>query len=341
MKKGKKTILIWMTACLMLFSFVMPVAAASEVSKDKYTYSLSKKFGDVTESLTFNDLGEIYEDEVVTSTLVPENAVLSYTAKVNTSVVVLGYKLDKGMLVSEPVPWTINGKKELISELAANTTGTVTFEFGVPYYELFIWDEATGDMTSYFFKIDKGAATGEQPDAWAKEEVDAAIAAGLVPTEMQNNYKKQITRADFAKIIIRLLEVKTGQTIDDILLENEVSLSDNPFTDTKVKEVIAANLMGIVNGKGNGKFDPSGSITRQEAAVMLANTAEVLGYEVAADVSVFADNSSIASWAMLSVDFVSMYDVMKGTGNNMFSPKGTYTRQQAYMTIMRLDSVLE
>ena len=29
-------------------------------------------------------------------------------------------------------------------------------------------------------------------------------------------------------------------------------------------------------------------------------------------------------------------DVMKGTGNNMFSPTETYTRQQSFMTVYRL-----
>ncbi|MGO4348327.1 S-layer homology domain-containing protein [Paenibacillus sp. MCAF9] len=340
MKRREKAVLIWLTICLMTFSFVMP-AAAAEISKDKYTYSISKKSGEVKETLTFNDLGDVYKDVTITSILVPEKAVLSYTAKVDTSVVVFGYSLVNGVLVSSPVPWTINGKKELVNALPANTTGTVTFDYGVPYYELFILDEATGDRASYFFKIDTSAAVGDQPDAWAKIEVDEAISAGLIPAELQNNYKKLITRADFAKIIIRLLEVEKSQTIDEILAEKQVVLSDNPFTDTKVKEVVAAYLMGIVKGKGNGKFDPSGSITRQEAAVMLTNTAKVLGYKVPADASAFADNSIIASWAKPSVDFVSMHDVMKGIGNNKFSPKGTYTRQQAYITIMRLDIVLK
>ncbi|WP_337102787.1 S-layer homology domain-containing protein [Paenibacillus sp. YIM B09110] len=118
-------------------------------------------------------------------------------------------------------------------------------------------------------------------------------------------------------------------------------MNDNPFTDTKAKEVIAANKLGILNGKGSGRFDPNGSITRQEAASMLTKTAISLGYDVRADASVYADNDSIAEWASSSVDFVSEFGIMQGTGNNKFSPKGTYTRQQAYMTIWRLYNALE
>jgi hypothetical protein len=339
MKRTKKALFVMMTVCLMSLSFIMP-AAAAEVTKDKYTYSVSKSLGEVDEVITIEDLGELYEDMEVTSTIVPDKAVLTFTAKATTSAVVLGYSLEKGILVSESLPWTIKGKKELVNSLAANTTGTVAFEYGLPYYELFLFDETTGDQTSYFFKIDKGNAAGDQPDAWAKTEVDAAIAVGLVPEGLQSYYKQQISRADFAKLIVNLLEVTTGKTIDAILEENEVSLSDNPFTDTAIKQVIAANLMGIVNGKGNGKFDPYGSITRQEAAVMLTNTVDVFGFDITGDASTFADNKEIASWAKPSVDFVFTFGVMNGTGSNNFSPKGTYTRQQAYATILRMSNLM-
>lgn len=340
MIRSKKAFFMMMLASILTLSFVLP-ASAAELPQENYTYTISKKTGEVKETVTIEDTGEVYEDLEISSVLVPENAVLTFTAKVDLSAVIIGYSWKKGVLVAETLPMTINGKETLEEGLPANTTATVTFNQSHSYYEFFVLDEKTEDATSFFFKIDKWIGISDQPDAWAKTEVESAMAAGLVPAELQSGYKQKITRADFAKMIIKLLEVQTGQTIDAILAENELSLSDNPFTDTTIKEVIAANLMGIVNGKGNGKFDPSGSITRQEAAVMLTNTAEVLGYDVLTDASAFADNSSIASWAKTSVDFVFMYDIMNGTGNNNFSPKGTYTRQQAYMTITRLNNALE
>ncbi|OBZ08720.1 S-layer homology domain-containing protein [Bacillus sp. FJAT-26390] len=340
MKKGNKAFVFLLTVCLMAVSFAIP-AAAAEIPKENYTFSVSKQSGEVKEKITLDDFGDIYKDLEITATIVPENTVLTFTPKVDMKASVSGYILKDGIMVRNELPWTINGKEVRTNDLKANTTVTVNFSYGLPYYELFIWDEATENTTIYYFKAEKGAVTTDQPDAWAKAEVDEAIAAGLVPTELRTNYKQKITRADFSKIIIKLLEVKTGQTIDEILLENEVSLADNPFTDTAIKEVIAANLMGIVNGKGNGKFDPNGSITRQEAAIMLTNTAEVLGYETEVDASAFADSSSIASWAKPGVDFVFMFGIMKGTDSKNFSPKGTYTRQQAYITIGRLDKALE
>lgn len=329
-----------LTVCLMAFSFVVP-AAAAEITNEKYTYSISEQSGEVTEKLTLDDYGDVYEDISITSTLVPKDAVLTFTSKVDMAVGVVGYTEVEGVLVAIDIPWTINGKLDPEFGLPAGTKATVTFSYGLPYYELLILDEETGDSTSFFFKAAAGTDKIEQPDGWAKPEVYGAIVAGLVPTELQNNYKQKITRADFSKLIIKLVEIKAGQTIDELLAENELDITANPFTDTSAKEVIAANKLGIVNGKGNGIFDPNGSITRQEAAIMLTNAAEGLGYDIAADASAFADGSSVASWAKAGVDFVSTYGIMNGTGNNTFSPKGTYTRQQAYMTILRLNDALE
>ena len=175
----------------------------------------------------------------------------------------------------------------------------------------------------------------DEPESWAKTEVDMAIINNLVPKNLQSKYKENITRKEFCELAINLIEEKTGKTLDDILIEKGLSISNNPFTDTSDKIVTAANKLGIVNGKGNGIFAPNGYITRQEAAVMLTNTAKVFEVDTSASESTFADKLSIASWAKSEVDYVSSLYVMKGTEKG-FEPNSNYTRQQAYITILRL-----
>lgn len=185
-------------------------------------------------------------------------------------------------------------------------------------------------------KVDnKPTVTADEPENWAKAEVEKAINNNLVPKNLQNKYKEKITRKEFCELVVSLIEVKTGKSIDDILFEKGLSLSENSFTDTSDKVVIAANKLGIVNGKGNGIFATNGYITRQEAAVMLTNTAKVFEIDTKASESTFADKLIIASWAKSSVDYVSSINVMKGT-NKGFEPNSNYTRQQAYITIHRL-----
>ncbi len=61
---------------------------------------------------------------------------------------------------------------------------------------------------------------------------------------------------------------------------------------------------GIVNGVGGGKFNPEGTITRQEAAAMVARAAKLCGLDTTMDAAAtrdtlaqFGDYRSVASWA--------------------------------------------
>lgn len=177
------------------------------------------------------------------------------------------------------------------------------------------------------------------PDIWAQEEINSAIAKKLIPEQMQKDYKTNINRQDFCALIVNLYEIKTGKSIDKILNEKGLSINSNPLTDTSNKTILVANKLGIVNGKGSGRFDPYGRITRQEAAVMLANTAKVLDVDVSADSSNFNDSNNIAGWAKSQVDYVSSKGIMNGYNSN-FDPNGNYTKQQAYLTVFRLFNVI-
>ncbi len=190
------------------------------------------------------------------------------------------------------------------------------------------------------------------PDAWAKPEVDRAIAAGLVPDDMRKNYQDNITRAEFCRLAVNLIEVKTGMKIDLFMDSRGMAGRVSPplsFTDTSDQYVLAASRLGIVTGVGNNKFDPTGKITRQDAAVMLQQTAKVLDFtEPNRTPQTFADSSKFSGYAVDAIAFVSAAadkesgnPVMGSTGNNKFSPQDNYTRQQAYITMLRLFNAMK
>lgn len=184
----------------------------------------------------------------------------------------------------------------------------------------------------------------DSPSTWAFGEVKEAIESYLVPEDIQRRYTENITRFDFCKLVVNFLEVITGKSIDVLLVERDKTIDANAFTDTSDIIILSANALGIVSGKGYGIFDASGSITRQEAAVMLTRAANILDIDInTKDISQFSDSKSIAEWAKESVNFVSSaYDkttgakIMGGVGNNKFEPTNLYTRQQAFITIKRL-----
>ena len=179
------------------------------------------------------------------------------------------------------------------------------------------------------------------PSSWAQEQVDAAIRSGLVPEDLQTGYQDNITREEFCRLMVVLVEKKTDMTASAYAAAKGKSITD-PFTDTDNADILAAHALGIVNGTSKTTFNPTGSITRQEAASMLSRTAQVLDMTTGKGQS-FNDEAQIAPWAKEGVAFTSgLVDpttgsaVMGGTGNGNFSPLDFYTREQAYITSLRL-----
>ena len=69
---------------------------------------------------------------------------------------------------------------------------------------------------------------------------------------------------------------------------------------------------------------------------MLARLANALGKPLTITASTFADTGSVSSWALEAVGQVQAAEIMGGVGNNTFSPKGPYTREQSIATMLRL-----
>ncbi|MCL2577463.1 MAG: S-layer homology domain-containing protein [Defluviitaleaceae bacterium] len=176
-------------------------------------------------------------------------------------------------------------------------------------------------------QIDLPVVLTEMPSSWAVEQVTAAIRIGLVPQNLQSNFTQAITRAEFATLAVNLYEYFKG-TIT----------GRSNFTDTNDEAVEKAAFIGIVSGIGNNRFDPNGTLTREQAAVMLTRLAEALVHNpvMMGGFRGFADRSEISSWAIDGVERVVTIGIMSGVGDNRFAPLASYTREQAIATIMRV-----
>lgn len=194
-----------------------------------------------------------------------------------------------------------------------------------------------------FGKIDftPSRPTSGEMDAWAEAEVLQAVEAGLIPARQQNLYRMDITRRDFAALVIQLIEKTENREIQEIIREETgkslyTLIGDSPFRDTQELQVVAAHALGIINGVGDRRFDPYSPITRQDAAALLMRTAQYLGQSAQGVPKQFSDAGEISDYARTAVEFVSASGVMNGTEETRFSPKLHYTRQQAYLTFLRL-----
>ncbi|MDR0857658.1 MAG: InlB B-repeat-containing protein [Oscillospiraceae bacterium] len=200
------------------------------------------------------------------------------------------------------------------------------------------WDKSFTGVTSNLtitaqYKKDEDPASA--PSSWAAADIAKAKELKLSTTELEANYQANTTRAEFCRLAVNFVEIYYGKSISEVLANKKLTLGK--FSDTNDSAILAANALGIVAGIGDGSFNPKGTLTREQAAVMLTMTLEAIGIDTSADADAnFADNSATASWAQNSVNSVFSRGIMAGTGNNNFAAKESYTHEQSIATILRL-----
>lgn len=191
----------------------------------------------------------------------------------------------------------------------------------------------------------KAPSNTDNPSSWADGEVKKAINMHIIPSYLQNNYTKGITRKEFASLVVATVKKDMGSILFKLDLDKSQQYNGKVFSDTVDPDVIMAYMLNVVGGKGNGRYAPDDLITRQEAAVMLYRTAKEIRYYDGWNIkkSSYTDDDEIADWAKEAVNFVSSAvdkesgkQIMGGVGNNAFNPKGIYTREQAFITLGRL-----
>lgn len=103
---------------------------------------------------------------------------------------------------------------------------------------------------------------------------------------------------------------------------------------------------GIVNGKDDGTFDPKGSVTRAEAAKMIAtymNGAPIvwssdpafIGTPGYPETPTFNDIGE--HWAMRYIEYCAAFGLVNGVGDGTFNPQGNVThREFAKMVLVAL-----
>ena len=178
--------------------------------------------------------------------------------------------------------------------------------------------------------IGASAEVSESHSQWAEESLISADEAGLLPNFFADrDLTANISRIDFCHLAYKMLEQKS------LISENNVKSS---FADTDDKEVTFLANSGIINGRSETEFAPNDDITREEAAVILTNTAEFMGVkeDIALFDTVFSDYDTVSDWAKESVRKMDSLGIMRGVGDNNFSPKSNYTMEQSEVTMLKL-----
>jgi len=148
-----------------------------------------------------------------------------------------------------------------------------------------------------------GVTFGDIQNSPHQAAIEALAAREIINgmTESEFQPEATMTRAQYATIVVKALGLtpKANDTFTDV----PASAWYAPYVGT-------ANEYGIVNGVSDTEFNPSGTITRQEAAVMTVRAAKLCGLDTAVDeagqndiLCDYMDYRTIASWAKESLAY--------------------------------------
>ena len=168
--------------------------------------------------------------------------------------------------------------------------------------------------------------SGKSYSNWAKPAITAMAEKDLIPPKLmsQSNFKEDITREEFAELIVTLYEYKNGQ------LSN---YKKGTFNDTSNPYIEKASALGIVAGFPGGIFKPDQKLTRQEMAVMFSTmlNSDKVGDEKV--LSKYSDFQEISSWAKHGAYQSTLHNIMTGDSTGKFNPKANLSRQEAISVV--------
>ena len=122
--------------------------------------------------------------------------------------------------------------------------------------------------------------------------------------------------------------------------EGSNTFADVPDGQWYTKAVAWAAVKGVVGGVGFGKFDPDGSITRDQMAAILYRYAGSVQADTSkrGDFSAFADAGAVSGWAKEALSWAVAEQIIGGSTENgklILNPAGNATRAQVSAILMR------
>ena len=167
---------------------------------------------------------------------------------------------------------------------------------------------------------------------WYHEPIDYVLSHGIMNGMTDNTFGPEVTLT--RAMVVTMLYAMDGKP--------EIS-GTNPFSDIHegdwyINPVLWAAEKGVVAGYDDGTFRPSEAVTREELATMLRSYAAYKGKDASAngDLSGFADQASVSSWATDNVSWAVGHGIISGRSGNMIAPRGTATRAEAATMFTRL-----
>ncbi len=191
-----------------------------------------------------------------------------------------------------------------------------------------------GDAQNTVVKNEQTAETVSFSDlgdaAWAETAVVALAKMGVLSGRGDGRFypNDTVTREEFVKIIVTAFT-----SIDEMATASFEDVAEDRWS---YPYIATANKMGLVTGVSKTEFNPAGTITREDMAVIAHRVMKLCGIEDGVYALHFVDADSISDYAKESVNQLAGKKIINGMGEGMFVPKGTVTRAQAAKVVYEL-----
>lgn len=186
-----------------------------------------------------------------------------------------------------------------------------------------------------------GAETGrinfeDIENHWAKDAIIRIAERKIIYGVDENTFApdRDITRAEFATIIVRALELKYSGF--------DHKLSDIKASDWYYETISAAYENGIMNGYGKGMIKPGQNITREEAMAMMARALKLRNIDtgiskedIPETVKAFKDKNSISAWAAETAAVCVRSGLFEGS-DGYLKPRDNITRAETAAIVLRM-----
>ncbi|OMD37964.1 S-layer homology domain-containing protein [Paenibacillus odorifer] len=167
--------------------------------------------------------------------------------------------------------------------------------------------------------------------AWAGRQIQVVAAKGAIEGVGEDKFapKSNVTRAEFAKMLIRALDLENNSAVQ--------SFSDVSGAAWYAPYVAVAAEKGIITGRSADKFDPNATITRAEMATMISRALKSINPAATTNttaISKFSDAAKISASLRDGVAFAADHNLVIGNAGK-FNPNDTATRAEAAVIIYR------
>ncbi|MBQ7120171.1 MAG: S-layer homology domain-containing protein [Oscillospiraceae bacterium] len=165
--------------------------------------------------------------------------------------------------------------------------------------------------------------------SWAVDAINALAEDNIIkgPSETTFSPAKNITRADFAILLVRAFKLES---------ENAENFADVADSDYFAKELAIARNTGIVGGIGDNKYAPKNNITRQDMMVIVYRALKKLNVELEKTTDAeMTDVDSVADYAKEAVGALISAGLVNGK-NGKIAPKDYTTRAEVAVLIKRI-----